>query len=87
MRKFIISTLDFVAYFALVVATVAGLLAGLVVTASPYTPALQRTLAPIIGGVAGFVVGVLIAGGVLVMTEIARNTRRTVELLERNAGR
>jgi hypothetical protein len=87
MRKLIISTLDFVAYLALILLTISGLLAGFAVTASPYAPALQRTLAPLLGGVGGFVAGVLVAGGILVVTEIARNTRRTVELLERGATR
>jgi len=83
MRNLVIATLDFVAYFVLVVVTLGGLAGGLATASDPYAPAFARTLAPIFGTLGGFLFGVLIAGGILVLTEIARNTRRTVELLER----
>ena len=83
MRGLVIATLDVVAYLVLIAATVVGALSGMTIASNPYVGAMERALAPIFGTVAGFVVGVLVAGGVLVLTEIARNSRRTVELLER----
>ena len=83
MRGLVIATLDVVAYLVLIAATVAGTLFGMTIASNPYVGAMERSLAPILGTVAGFVGGVLVAGGVLVLTEIARNSRRTVELLQR----
>ena len=87
MRSLVIATLDVVAYLVLALATIAGAVGGMVAAASPYASADVRTLAPIIGTLGGFVIGVLVAGGVLVLTEIARNSRKTVELLQRMQDR
>ena len=87
MRGFVFITLDIVAYLVLIAATAFGTLAGMAIAANPQIAIPEKGLAPVFGMAGGFIFGVLIAGGVLVLTEIARNSRRTVELLQRAQDR
>ncbi len=87
MRNLILKALDFVAVALVVLATLGGLVMGLGIASQPYAPTLVRVLAPVLGIALGFVSGVLVSGGILALTEIAKNTRRTVELLERASPR
>ncbi len=82
MRDLILKTLDFVALALVVLTTLGGLVVGLATAGQPFTPTIVRILAPIFGIASGFVSGVLVSGGILALIDIAKNTRRTAEMLE-----
>ena len=83
MRALILKIVDFAALALVVLATLAGLVGGLAVAFNDYAPPLARLAAPILAPVAGFVGGALVAGGIIALLEIVRNTRRTAEAVER----
>lgn len=87
MRAFIIATLDVLAVLLVIVFTLAGAVGGYGAAGGPYVGGGQKIVLVIFGLVGGFAVGALISGSILALTEIARNTRRSVELLEKIAGR
>ena len=87
MRAFIIATLDVLAVLLVIVFTLGGVVAGFGAASGPYVAEVAKIALPILGLVGGFASGALISGSILALTEIARNTRRTVDLLEKIAGR
>jgi uncharacterized membrane protein len=79
MGRFIVSVLDFLCIAAIVLFSVAGFVVGGKFV-NPYGP-FQLHFA--IGyGLAAFLVGTIVFGAVLALTEIAKNTRRMIKLLE-----
>lgn len=87
MRHLIIGTLDFLAVLLVVVTTIAAVVAAIPTVSNPYLDVGSK-LALVAGTSGVWLIGsVLVAGGVLALTEIARNSRRTVELLERLAAK
>lgn len=74
MRRFIVDTLDFLAIAAILIATFLGAARG---------AQFGGPLGLVAGAIAAFVVSALAGGMVLALTEIAKNTRRLIELGEK----
>lgn len=79
MGRFIVSVLDFLCIAAIVLFSVAGFVAGGQFV-NPYGQ-FQLHLA-ILYGLTAFLVGTIVFGAVLALTEIAKNTRKMIKLLE-----
>ncbi|MBV5264701.1 hypothetical protein [Pinisolibacter aquiterrae] len=86
MRSFILKTLDFVAIALVVVSTLGGLVTGLAMAFQGYAPWYVRLFGPIFTTVGAFLGAVLVAGGIIALMEIVKNTRRTADFLERIAA-
>lgn len=85
MRHLILKTLDFVAIALVVLSTLGGLVTGLAMAFQPYTPWYVRLFGPIFTTAGAFLGAVLVAGGIIALVEVVKNTRRTAEFLERIA--
>jgi hypothetical protein len=83
MRALILKIVDVAALAMVVVATLAGFLSGLALTFDDRAPMVTRLLSPILMPAIAFIAAALVAGGIVALLEIVKNTRRTVELLER----
>lgn len=79
MGRFIVSVLDFLCVAAIILFAVAGFVVGGKFV-DPYGQ-FQLGFA-IIYGLAAFLIGTIVFGAVLALTEIAKNTRRMIKLLE-----
>jgi hypothetical protein len=77
MRGLIVGTLDFSCFLLVILLSLSGLIVG--------THAGSLGLG-ILLGVCGFIVGSLIAGTILAIIEIAKNTRKMTMLLEQQLG-
>ena len=73
MRRLIVNVLDLVCILLVIASTLAGVFAGLA----------QGGAMAVVVPLAAFVGSCLIAGSVLAITEIAKNTRKMIALLER----
>ncbi|MBI4275356.1 MAG: hypothetical protein HY659_11730 [Rhizobiales bacterium] len=77
MRKLILGVLDFFCFLIVIVSTLIG------ARVASYT---LGEIGLVVGGLVGFIVSALFAGGILALTEIAKNTRRMLEWMEREAN-
>jgi hypothetical protein len=81
MKRFIVRCVEVISYIGFFIVIIAGASGGYQRVAD--LSGMQPVWGAVLGAIMGFVVAVIVFGGLFLLLDIADNTRRTRELLER----